>query len=112
MFNMFLTHSPVGPPAGHKVGAKHGAKIFALISVFLLVREIFSVATLGNPKVSENEHFFYPLLVLPELLVVLLFMTPGLVPSKEQRELAKANATYELPKHTSPPGYSKTDGVS
>jgi hypothetical protein len=71
----------------------------------LLIREIFTVATLGNPKVSENEHFFYPLLAVPEIVVVLFFMTPGLVPSKEQRLQAQTKTAYELPRHTSQPGY-------
>jgi hypothetical protein len=79
-----LTLFLVGPPHGHSIGIKHGAVIFAAISVTLLIREVFNVATLGNSSVANNEAFFYPFVATPELLVVLMFMTPGLVPQKSE----------------------------
>jgi len=70
-------------------GAKHGVFILMGITVFLLVREIFIAATITPSQHAKqlNEHYWYPLLALPEILAVLLFLAPGLVPTRD--ELAK-----------------------
>jgi len=66
-------------PEHSSFGAKNGALILLAISLLLLVREIFVAATLGNVKVYQNEHFWYPLVAVPELLAVILFLVPGLI---------------------------------
>ena len=50
-----------------------------------IIREIFSIATV-NTSEQVNEHLWYPLLqvALPEILVVFLYITPGLVPKREE----------------------------
>ena len=53
-------------------------------SVLLLVREVFSGVTVNNSAKQNTEHFWYPLVAVPEILVALLFTTPGLVPRREE----------------------------
>jgi len=66
-------------PEHASFGAKNGATILLIISLLLLTREIFVAATLGELKVYENEHFWYPLVAVPEILSVILFLSPGLI---------------------------------
>lgn len=54
------------------------------ISILLFVREVYDAATAGDRSRANNEHLWYPLLALPEVLVVLLFAIPGLVPARIQ----------------------------
>ncbi|KAG7453246.1 uncharacterized protein BT62DRAFT_53761 [Guyanagaster necrorhizus] len=68
-------------------GEKHGSFILCAISFLLLVREIFLMATIDNTKTAANEHFWYPLVALPEVLAVTLYCAPGLAPER-----------FELPK--------------
>ncbi|KIK02650.1 hypothetical protein K443DRAFT_5931 [Laccaria amethystina LaAM-08-1] len=63
-------------------GMKYGIYILYIVSLLLLVRESFSMATVSNTFKQNNEHFWYPLVALPEILVVILFSTPGLVPRR------------------------------
>lgn len=65
-------------------GRTHGLHILVIITTLLLIREVFYIATIENMKVQTNEAYFYPLGALPELLVVMLFATPGLVPHKSE----------------------------
>jgi hypothetical protein len=62
-------------------GARHGILVLAPIMLLLLVREAFAAGTVHNPAQADKEALWYPLSALPELLAVLLFATPGLVPS-------------------------------
>ncbi|KAF8963767.1 hypothetical protein BDZ97DRAFT_1819087 [Flammula alnicola] len=65
-------------------GARHAMAILFLVSILLLVREAFVTATVNNSAKQNNEHFWYPLLAIPEILVALLFGTPGLVPRRDE----------------------------
>lgn len=58
--------------------------ILLAISALLLVREGFSAATMSNSTKQDNEHLWYPLLVVPEILAVILYATPGLVPRRDE----------------------------
>lgn len=71
---------------------KYGIYILYIVSLLLLVREAFSMATVSNTYKQNNEHFWYPLVALPEILAVILFSTPGLVPRRSdlQRNADKA----------------------
>jgi len=69
-------------PQHAQFGAKSGSSILALISVLLLIREIFVVATINNLKTANNEHFWYPLVAVPELISVVLYLIPGVIPPK------------------------------
>lgn len=53
-----------------------------VIVILLLIREIYLTATLTNSR--QNEASWYPLAALPELLAVLLFAVPGLIPEKSE----------------------------
>jgi hypothetical protein len=66
------------------LGIRFGNYILLIISFLLVIREIFSVATVMNATKQDNEHFWYPLLALPEVLVVMLYVTPGLVPRRDE----------------------------
>ncbi|KAH7880134.1 uncharacterized protein C8R40DRAFT_1066236 [Lentinula edodes] len=76
---------------GTSFGARHGALIFMLIAILLLLREIFIVATIGSTAQQNNEHLWYPLVALPELLCIILYAVPGLIPPKR-------SDIYNLPK--------------
>ena len=65
-------------------GTKHGIFILVVISLLLLIREAFTTATMTNVNRQNNENLWYPLLALPELLAVMLYSTPGLVPSRDE----------------------------
>ncbi|KAE9406822.1 hypothetical protein BT96DRAFT_987091 [Gymnopus androsaceus JB14] len=62
-------------------GARHASVVFGAISLLLLIRGVFSLATVGNTK-ANNEHFWYPLVAVPEILCVFLYLIPGVVPPK------------------------------
>ncbi len=49
-----------------RFGSRHAMSILLLASVLLLVREIFSIATVNNPTKQNAEHFWYPFIALPE----------------------------------------------
>jgi len=79
------------------IGAKHGKFILLAVAALLLVREAFIAATVTpsqHPK-QLDEHYWYPLVALPEILAVILFVTPGLVPTRD--ELSKSEHDYRIP---------------
>ena len=61
--------------------------------MLLLIREIFSISTVTNTAKQDNEHFWYPLIALPEILVVIFYTTPGLVPKRDELPQDSANTT-------------------
>jgi len=87
------------------LGIRYGNHILLIISALLMIRELFLISTVTNTAKQYNEHFFYPLVALPEILVVILYTTPGLVPRRaELQEYSSANAT------TKPESYATTPG--
>ena len=58
--------------------------ILLLVSLLLLVREAFATATISNSLKQNNEHLWYPLIALPEIIAVVLYATPGLVPRRNE----------------------------
>jgi len=77
------------------IGIRHGNYILLLISFLLLTREVFSIATVKNAAKQDNEHFWYPFISLPEILVVKLYVTPGLVPKRDELQQYTATATAD-----------------
>ena len=61
-----------------------------MIALLLLIREIFTMATVSNAAKQDNERFWYPLVAVPEILAILLYTTPGLVPSRDELQYSKA----------------------
>ncbi|KIL68435.1 hypothetical protein M378DRAFT_881936 [Amanita muscaria Koide BX008] len=85
-----LEHADAGiryPPHA-PFGAKNGSIVLLVISLLLLTREVFTAATLGNTAVYQNEHFWYPLVALPELIAVALYLVPGLFPEARPEQVA------------------------
>ncbi|GJE94631.1 hypothetical protein PsYK624_108020 [Phanerochaete sordida] len=70
------------------VGRKYRIFVLLAIALLCLLRESFYAATLSNLSQQNNAHLWYPLSALPELLAVLFFAAPGLVPSR--LEIAEA----------------------
>jgi hypothetical protein len=65
-------------------GDRHGNYILCLISLFLIVREVFLVATLGDLARQNEELFWYPFVALPEVLAVACYSISGLVPPRSE----------------------------
>ncbi|KAK2460711.1 hypothetical protein APHAL10511_007181 [Amanita phalloides] len=77
-----LTDQGIKFPSHAPFGARNGAIILLTISLILLVREIFLTATLGKLSVEFNEHYWYPFVAVPELIAVVLYLIPGIIPPK------------------------------
>ncbi|KIP08657.1 hypothetical protein PHLGIDRAFT_103999 [Phlebiopsis gigantea 11061_1 CR5-6] len=72
------------------IGRQYRVLVLLAIAFLCLTRESFYAATAKDSVKQNNAHLWYPLSALPELLAVMLFAAPGLVPSR--RELAEATA--------------------
>ena len=69
--------------------------------MLLVVRESFATATVKNSAKQSNEHFWYPFLAVTEILVVILFSTPGLVPRQDEvPEYLLADTAPQYPTNT------------
>jgi len=78
----------------NSLGVRYGNYILLIISLLLIVRETFATATVKNNAKENDEHFWYPFLVIPEYLAVVLFTAPGLVPRQDEvSEYALTNTT-------------------
>lgn len=70
------------------IGTSHHAAILSLLAILLLLRSLFYGVTVHERKDGQslsstaqyNEHLWYPLAALAELLACLCFLLPGLVP--------------------------------
>ncbi|EKM53588.1 uncharacterized protein PHACADRAFT_163896 [Phanerochaete carnosa HHB-10118-sp] len=78
-------------PTNHDAPVGRRYRIFVLLAIaFLcLAREAFYAATANDVVRQDNPRLWYPLSALTELLAVLLFAVPGLVPSR--REITEAD---------------------
>ncbi|KAJ6612704.1 hypothetical protein B0H10DRAFT_2222894 [Mycena sp. CBHHK59/15] len=65
-------------------GAQHGGYILYIISLLLLVREAFLIATIGNQTRQNDEAFWYPLVATPEVIAAMMYAIPGLVPPRSE----------------------------
>jgi len=63
---------------------KHASLVLCVIALLLLVREIFATATMSNPRKQTNEHLWYPLYSLPEILAVAMYSIPNLMPPRSE----------------------------
>jgi len=69
---------------GSSLGQIHGMKILLFTGLFLAVREAFYAVTLNNLPRQQEEKLFYPFAAGTELIAVLTFMIPGIVPPKHE----------------------------
>jgi hypothetical protein len=93
---------PVGGGYKHTTetfGGKYGIYLLLFISLLLLIREAFATATTINLTKQNNEHFWYPLVALPEVLAVILYTIPDLIPTRA--EMHEARGKTILPKSSS-----------
>ncbi|KAJ6583162.1 hypothetical protein DFH09DRAFT_1029581 [Mycena vulgaris] len=63
-------------------GDRHGQYLLWLISLLMLVREVFLTATLNDSSDQNDERLWYPLVALPEFLAVVCYSILGLVPTR------------------------------
>lgn len=90
--NLDFVRLHVSADGTHKVsdgafGARYGIYVLCLISLLLLTRQAFFVATANNAAKQNDENWWYPLAAVPELVSVVLFAVPGLVPSRAELPL-------------------------
>ncbi|KZT03950.1 uncharacterized protein LAESUDRAFT_728655 [Laetiporus sulphureus 93-53] len=67
-----------------KLGATYGIFFLLAIAAMLFTREAFYAATEHHTSEQINEKLWYPLSALTELIAVMLFAVPGLVPSRKE----------------------------
>jgi len=65
-------------------GRTYGATVLCVIAILLLVREVFTAATAWDAQKQNNEHLWYPLYALPEILAVAIYAVPSLVPPRSE----------------------------
>ncbi|KAF5353001.1 hypothetical protein D9758_007908 [Tetrapyrgos nigripes] len=69
-------------------GHVYGSYILGVLCALMLVREIFLAATiLANSSKQNEERFWYPLVALPEVLCVILYAIPGIIPDRKKVQL-------------------------
>jgi len=90
--NIFFTDGAQYKKNSQPFGRTHAIAILLLISLFLMVREIFSVATVSDSRKQNTEHFWYPLLAVPEIIAVVLYSAPGLVPTRHELDLSQGQS--------------------
>ncbi|KAJ7612333.1 hypothetical protein DFH06DRAFT_1147262 [Mycena polygramma] len=82
-----------GRPASRRFGDLNGKYILAIISILLIVREVFMAITVNNAARQDEELLWYPFVALPEVLAVLCYSISGSVPPraelKKQEELTE-----------------------
>lgn len=76
--------APYEKSYGSSLGQVHGMKILLFTGLFLALREAFYVATLNNIPRQQEEKLFYPFAAGTELIAVLTFLIPGIVPPKHE----------------------------
>jgi len=72
-------------------GDRNGRYLICLISLMMLVREVFLTATIDNTTKQNNEHLWYPLVALPEFLAVVCYSVSGLVPTRRALKEAEGH---------------------
>lgn len=75
---------------------RHATHILCVISVLLIVREALFTTTIGNTAQAGNEHLWYPLAATSELLCVILYAQPGLVPPKAALKKQQGESENEM----------------
>ncbi|KAI0685459.1 hypothetical protein BC835DRAFT_1421207 [Cytidiella melzeri] len=67
-----------------RYGPKHGIFVLHLIALLCIVREAFLCATVSTSAQHNKAVYFYPLVATTELIAALLFLVPGIVPSRQE----------------------------
>ncbi|KAJ7823391.1 hypothetical protein B0H14DRAFT_2454374 [Mycena olivaceomarginata] len=77
-------------------GDRFGRYLICLISLLMLVRELFLTATINDAAKQNNERLWYPLVALPELLAVVCYSVSGLVPTRAALKAVNNNSAYSM----------------
>ncbi|KAJ7823485.1 hypothetical protein B0H14DRAFT_3088891 [Mycena olivaceomarginata] len=86
-------------------GDRFGRYLICLISLLMLVRELFLTATINDAAKQNNERLWYPLVALPELLAVVCYSVSGLVPTRAALKAVNNNSAYSMRGDEGRPGY-------
>ncbi|KAJ3555282.1 hypothetical protein NM688_g2666 [Phlebia brevispora] len=70
-------------------GRKYGILVLFLMSLLCLTREAYLAATAGNTAKQNKAAVWYPLVAVTEFICVVLFMVPGLVPTRKELDVSK-----------------------
>ena len=60
-----------------------------MITLLLLIQETFAMVTVSNAAKQDNDRLWYPLVAVPEILTILFYTTPGLVPLRDELQYSK-----------------------
>ncbi|KAJ7450835.1 hypothetical protein FB451DRAFT_1374592 [Mycena latifolia] len=86
---MFFPNKGYSKSSTRPWGDRHGRYLLCIISLLMLVREVFLTATLNDSRKQNNERLWYPLVALPEFLAVVCYAVSGLVPTRAALKEAK-----------------------
>ncbi|KAJ7507004.1 hypothetical protein B0H11DRAFT_2185533 [Mycena galericulata] len=78
----FLRETAYSKDSTRPWGDRHGKYLLFVISLMMLIREIFLTATIDNLNKQNDERLWYPLVALPEFLAVVCYSVSGLVPTR------------------------------
>jgi len=70
---------------------KRNVLILVLVGVIMNVKTIFGVSTIYNTSLALEENYLYPFGVLPELLILLIYFIPRLIPSYDPMNAISAS---------------------
>jgi hypothetical protein len=87
---VFDPASPEFKRSNESGGEKFGHYVLAAIASLLLIRQVFAVVAviMGNTEqFNQPEDLWYGLIAVPEIISVVLFATPDLVPPRLVPEL-------------------------
>ncbi|KAF5317993.1 hypothetical protein D9619_012058 [Psilocybe cf. subviscida] len=86
--------------AATNFGSRYTMPLLIAVTSLLLIRQTFAMVTVNDSVTQNKENYWYPLITVPELLAVLLYAIPGLVPrttqpegSKEQQDIETQNSS-------------------
>ncbi|KAJ6570831.1 hypothetical protein DFH09DRAFT_916848 [Mycena vulgaris] len=84
------------PPSSKRpFGDRNGKYLLCVISILMLVREGFLIATLNDSSKQNDERLWYPFIALPEFLAVLCYAISGLVPARAALKAAKSGGSSD-----------------
>ncbi|KAF8189099.1 hypothetical protein K438DRAFT_1907359 [Mycena galopus ATCC 62051] len=77
-----------------RFGDRNGAYLLCLISLLMLIREVFFISTMNNSHRANEEQLWYPLVALPELIAVVCYSVSGLVPTRVALKRGDTEANF------------------
>ncbi|EIN13118.1 hypothetical protein PUNSTDRAFT_139777 [Punctularia strigosozonata HHB-11173 SS5] len=75
-------------------GARHASRLLAVITVLILIREVFFIATSSSFSTQNKEVLWYPLSASTEYIALAVFSIQGLLPTRAQLKFAEEAKKY------------------